>query len=311
MVTALRNPDVSIVICTYNRAELLRETLQALPRLHGIGKAEIVIVDNRSTDHTRSVSEYFIKAFQGRIAVRYVYEPRQGLSVARNTGVRAARGEIAAFLDDDAIPEAGWLSAIVTTFGSKPELCGMGGPIAPRFEQARPAWLAGPLELPYTIVNLGNAARAYPSGLHPYGANMAVRKRYLEANPFPAELGRQGALLLSGEESWLFDRMRENGKETCYHPDMAVVHFIPASRLTRDWIRRRYYCQGVTNGMLWEKKGKRWRAYARLAFKAAYAAANSVAARSESRKLLSECRLQSVRGTLDWLREREYAAVRN
>lgn len=113
MVTALRNPDVSIVICTYNRAELLRETLQALPRLHGIGKAEIVIVDNRSTDHTRSVSEYFIKAFQGRIAVRYVYEPRQGLSVARNTGVRAARGEIAAFLDDDAIPEAGWLSAIV------------------------------------------------------------------------------------------------------------------------------------------------------------------------------------------------------
>lgn len=293
----IRTPVVSIVVCTYNRSALLQETLASLPPLAGLDRTEILVVDNRSTDDTEDRVNRFIGQNRN-ITCRYIFEEVQGLSAARNAGIRAARGEIVAFLDDDAIPSPTWLVSILETFGGRPDILAMGGKIRPRFETERPKWLTGPFELPYTIVDLGNSVREYPASLHPYGANMAFRKQVFAAGMFPLELGRKGSLLLSGEESWVFGGIRRAGGTILYHPDMEVEHFVPASRLNEAWIIKRYYFQGISNGMKREGLGSTCLLLAKTAAKALYVAASSLVARDAAARLLNRCRMESVRGTL-------------
>src|SRR5262249_52705605 len=105
--------DLSVVVCTYNRSTSLRRTLAALEAQEvppGLAW-EIVIVDNNSSDDTRAVVDAFGTACS--IPVRYAFEPRQGLSFARNTGVAHAKGEILACTDDDCRPEPTWIRHIV------------------------------------------------------------------------------------------------------------------------------------------------------------------------------------------------------
>ncbi|MNI07859.1 putative glycosyltransferase EpsH [compost metagenome] len=304
MVMNQEEPKVSILICTYNRAELLQITLDSLPGLQGIEQAEVIVVDNNSTDHSRSVTAAYKQRNLGKIEVRYCFEPRQGLSVARNTGIQAARGDIIAFLDDDAIPSPEWMNTIITTFDSQREVIAMGGKIRPNFETARPDWLIESLELPYTIVDLGQKVREYPAHMHPYGANMAIRRSFFHHHMFPDHLGRKGELLLSGEETWIFDKMKSEGKMIVYHPDMSVLHYIPASRLTQDWIQQRYYYQGISNGFMRKGLSSKILLLGTLAAKFAYVMVDSIFARSEGRKLLMKCRMESIRGTMDMIRKR-------
>lgn len=290
---------VSIIICTYNRAELLHLTLEALAQLPGIGEAEVLVIDNNSSDHTEQTVTDFMLRYGQQVTTRYVFESRQGLSAARNTGIHHAEAELIAFLDDDAIPDTGWLTSIVDTFRRMPELQAMGGPIRPRFENGRPNWLIKPFELPYTIVDLGESAMFYPGQLHPCGANMAFRKLVFSSLSFPLELGRVGSTLISGEETWIFSSLRKSGGLILYHPSMMVEHFVPASRLTAEWISKRYYYQGVSNGLNGSTFTDRFRILTMVGARLAYNSVDALFARSEGRRLLVACRFRSIRGTLD------------
>lgn len=292
------SPLVSIVICTYNRSGLLEKTLVSLLDLQGLESAEVIVVDNRSSDDTRDVVNGFITKHQRIINCSYYYEETQGLSAARNAGIKAARGEIIAYLDDDAIPSGKWLEAILSTFAERSEVQAMGGKIHPLFETQRPGWLAGPLELPYTIIDLGNTVREYPPSLHPYGANMAFRKEVFAAGMFPLELGRKGNLLLSGEESWVFAQISKSGGKIIYHPEMEVDHFVPESRLNKEWILRRYYFQGVSSGMKREGAVQTGLLLAKTGAKALYVTVNALFKKDEAGRLLNQCRMESIRGTL-------------
>ncbi|WP_307588344.1 glycosyltransferase [Paenibacillus wynnii] len=303
-------PKVSIIICTYNRAGLLNKTLQSLVSLENLDLAEIIVVDNRSTDHTETVVKEFIDRNVDDIDTRYILEPVQGLSAARNTGILASKSQLIAFLDDDAIPCKTWISTIVSTFEERPEVMAMGGRIAPIFESKRPEWLIKPFELPYTIVDLGNRIREYPGRLHPCGANMAMRKIVFDLSLFPLELGRKGESLLSGEEAWLFGQMQKKGHNILYHPLMAVDHFVPSSRLTESWIMKRYYSQGISNAMKREGVIGNVLLLGKTAAKIAYVLVDSILSRSQGKRLLNKCRLESIRGTLNMVfnRKRESAA---
>ncbi|WP_312883246.1 glycosyltransferase [Paenibacillus germinis] len=297
-------PRVSIVICTYNRADLLQITLNSLPALKAIDKAEILIVDNNSTDHTREISQSFIKRQAGGTDVHYLFEQTQGLSAARNRGIQEAKGDIVAFLDDDAVPCMEWIRTIIDTLDTRQDVYAMGGVIRPRFESERPKWLIEELELPYTIVDMGATVHEYPMNRHPFGANMAIRKSFHDKYLFPTDLGRKGTLLLSGEESWIFEQMKKEGKAILYQPSMVVDHFIPDSRLTKDWIKKRYYYQGVTNGSMHKSQISKIVLLGKVASKVLYIAVDALFARTEGRKLLITCRMQSIKGTLDTLSRR-------
>lgn len=303
-------PNVSIIICTYNRSALLIQTLQSLLALEDLEQAEIIVVDNHSKDDTAACVKEFIGTYGARLDIRYIMEPLQGLSAARNTGILASKASIIAFLDDDAIPCRTWITTIVSTFNSRPEVMAMGGKIAPIFESKRPEWLIKPFELPYTIVDLGSRIKEYPGQLHPCGANMAMRKLVFDISLFPLDLGRKGDSLLSGEETWLFGQIQREGHSILYHPQMAVDHFVPTNRLTEDWILKRYYSQGISNAMKSEGVKGKILLIGKTAAKLAYILADSILSRSKGRKLLNKCRLESIRGTLHmiWNRKRHSAA---
>src|SRR5215204_5395062 len=94
-------PDISVVIPTYNRCTLLRPVLAALlAQATGGVTYEVIVVDNNSRDDTRSVVEEAIASDSSGL-IQYVFEPRQGISYARNAGVEHSRAPIIGFLDDD------------------------------------------------------------------------------------------------------------------------------------------------------------------------------------------------------------------
>lgn len=298
------NPYVSIVICTYSRAVLLKQTLQSLENLQGIDNAEVIVIDNNSPDNTAEIVAQCIAHLAGRVLLRYVFEPRQGLSVARNRGITESHGSIIAFLDDDAIPSIEWLSTIRAAFQSNPKAYAIGGIIHPHFETARPDWLVKQLELGFTIVNFGHKDRRYPGNLHPYGANMAIRREVFDDLQFPESLGRKGKSLLSGEESWLFSQMKRKGQQLHYIPRMSVTHFIPDERLRQEWIKRRFYYQGVSYAVWGNSLPLKTRLVFTLALKRIYLLCNSLFIYTPGQRLLKECRLESIRGSVDTLKNR-------
>lgn len=239
-------PAISVVICTYNRAHLLGRTLEALCDESVGFSVDVIVVDNNSADDTKDVVTACQRSLSGPISLRYLFEPVQGLSVARNTGVGEACGSIVAFLDDEAVPSRNWLSETKALFDEKPEVSAAGGPIDPEFEIPRPEWLSVALEPYYTILDLGEASISFPRKCYPFGASMAFRRDILEKDPFPTHLGRRGTLLLSMEETELFKRVLVAGGQIYYHPGMRVRHFVPKERLTKDWIFERLYFQGVS-----------------------------------------------------------------
>ncbi|MGH8639481.1 MAG: glycosyltransferase family A protein, partial [Burkholderiales bacterium] len=121
-------PLVSVVLCTFNRSQLLGGAVEALLRQDPETPAyEVIVVDNNSTDATRDVIEGFLPG--GR--VRYQFESRQGLSVARNRGIEIARGDIIAFTDDDVRVRPAWVRSIVQAFAEHQDVDMIGGKVQP------------------------------------------------------------------------------------------------------------------------------------------------------------------------------------
>ena len=135
MVTA------SIVICTHNRARILARAVDEAVSQARVAGAEVVVVDNASSDDTPALlAELVVHAAPTLRAVR---EAQLGLSAARNCGLAHARGALAVFLDDDAVPRPGWFQALLAPFAA-PEVDCVGGRIVLRFPGAPPSWRSTP-----------------------------------------------------------------------------------------------------------------------------------------------------------------------
>jgi glycosyltransferase involved in cell wall biosynthesis len=237
---------VSAVVCTHERAPYLRRALSSLlAQTLPAQDYEIVVVDNASRDGTR---ELVAGELGGDARVRYVHEPRLGVSHARNRGWREARAPIVAWLDDDAIAPPDWLARIVAGFETlaPPPAC-LGGPVAPIWEAPRPAWLPDAL-LPYlTVLELEQGAGPMPRGKFLYGTNSAFpRERLAEIGGYHAGLGPIGRWHRSGEDTFVQKQLRERGGVLWYDPALRVQHHVLPDRLNRRWVTRRLYWEGLS-----------------------------------------------------------------
>ena len=252
--------DVTILVCTYNRAALLGPTLDSLAALRcppDIGW-EVLVVDNNSTDETKSVVERRQATFPS--ALRYALEPRQGKSYALNTGCALATGALIAYTDDDVKVPGEWLERAVRPLMDRDDIAYTGGPVRPMWEVPPPSWLDPSGNLGGTIAVKDHGATAFvfeDRRKTPLGVNMAVRRELVErVGGFRVDLGRTGSSLLGQEQAEFFYRTRAAGARGLYVPEMVLDHHVPASRLTHRYFRRWWYWKGISQARVHRVHGR-------------------------------------------------------
>jgi glycosyltransferase involved in cell wall biosynthesis len=236
-VTPVDPPIVSVVLCTYNRSHLLAAALDALLRqVPDTPPYEAIVVDNNSTDATRQVVEPFTVSG----IVRYVFEPRQGLSHARNHGVSIARVDLVAFTDDDVRVTSTWIRSIVQAFAENPHVDMVGGKVEPIWEDAPPPWLRESGDAPLALADFGEEAFRLSSdrAVCLIGANVAMRRRLFErAGNFSPDVQRVRDGIGSTEDYEFQRRALAVGASAMYDPRIVVRAPIPQERLMKRYHR--------------------------------------------------------------------------
>jgi glycosyltransferase involved in cell wall biosynthesis len=225
----------SVIVCTRNRCSALAQLLDSLTRLvlpPGLAW-ELVVVDNGSSDGTAAL----IDSFADRLPVRRIFEPRKGISRARNAGLDAALGEILAFTDDDCLPAPDWLRVIVQEFARDPGLAGIGGRVE----------LHDPRDFPMTIRTSRRRealTSAYQLPALMVGCNMAfTRWAARMVGEFDITLGA-GTPVGSAEDTDYLYRSLLLGLRIEYVPEVLVAHNHGRRRLEEVSHLRRSYARG-------------------------------------------------------------------
>jgi glycosyltransferase involved in cell wall biosynthesis len=249
----------TVLLCTYNRARHLRETLSALVAMDPVAgcNVEIVVVDNNSTDNTAAVVAEAARSTTVRIV--YASEKRQGKSFALNRGLTVARGDIIALTDDDVVPAGDWLKRIVEDFRAR-DVTFVFGKVLPRWGAVPPPDLlsrrAQDIWGPLAIVDYGDAPADYvteSTGQRlPVGANLAfARSALVTIRGWRTDLGKVNNTLISGEDHEIFMRLRRFGLYSGYYdPHVTVRHYVPPSRLTRRYFREWFFWHGKTEALM-------------------------------------------------------------
>jgi glucosyl-dolichyl phosphate glucuronosyltransferase len=237
--------SVSVIVCTYNRWKLLAAALASLAvsTLPTSFEWEVIVVDNNSADKTREVVEDFCQRYPRRF--RYVSEVQQGVSHARNAGIRESRGDVVAFMDDDVTVGPEWLWNLTAALHTG-EWTGAGGRIIPVWHGDPPKWL--PIERlqlsgPFVAFDLGSEPG--PLAEPPFGANMAFRKEAFEKyGGFRTDLGRRANSLLSNEDTEFGRRLLKSGERLRYEPSAVMLHPVYENRLQKKYLLAWWFAKG-------------------------------------------------------------------
>jgi GT2 family glycosyltransferase len=291
--------ELSIIVCTRNRADLLRLCLDALVSEQGRTQdaCEVLVVDNGSTDHTRQTVEAASRRFPH---VRYLYEERLGLSIARNAGVAQATGRIVCFLDDDAVACPGFVEESLRSF-EDPQAAAVGGKIVASWpEGSPPRWFAPRYANVVAQTSFGETARWLKRNEFPFGANMLFRKEiFSRLGGFDENLGKRGENNIWGEEIDLCHRMQEQGLRFLYNPRLCVNHIVGPGRATKRYFVESIFGKGVTEG--YQKLAHRGRfVFAAYLFLKACRLAATSAYYLSAGSFLSEAARFRLRCTISW-----------
>lgn len=232
--------SLSIVICTYNRPDLVAQVLSTLAEQDAPAQAyEALVIDNASPGDIAAA----VRPFAGRIpGLRCIREEQVGLSHARNSGYREARGEYVAYVDDDCKLPPEWVSTALRVIREVHPVM-FGGPAGAFYMTPRPVWFRDA----YGSVDFGSD-RGPLIGRSLSGMNMVIRKDALEdVGGFDPELGMTGMTMAYGEETALQDRLRERFGPDAIHiePGLRVDHLVRPEKMSVLWIIRRRFLGGL------------------------------------------------------------------
>lgn len=268
MAKSKNHLDISVLITTYNRAEILRKTLESMTGLERDGlSVEFVVVDNNSSDHTKEV----IESFTDRLSIRYLFESRPGKNCALNKALREVPlGKLVAFTDDDVEPEKDWLKAIITITNRWPDYKVFGGKIyaiwpngkPPKWAQSRSIQSLG-----FAVHEYEASDHVYASGQYPFGPNFWVHREIFEdGRRFNEAIGPRPKNRIMGSETSFLKRLTQDGYGMVYSPEAVVGHRIQMCQLSMSYIWKRAYrygrgsvhWQGLTRKSLLMKHPKVW-----------------------------------------------------
>jgi cellulose synthase/poly-beta-1,6-N-acetylglucosamine synthase-like glycosyltransferase len=245
-----------VVVCAYtdHRFSALRDAVSKTLDQLGDADEVVVVIDHNAAllqqaDAISGGSQARETPGHSRVRVM-ANENERGLSGARNTGVAAARGELIAFLDDDAAPRAEWLEQLTAAFRDQ-TVIGTGGVAAPAWEGTVPAWL--PAEFYWVVGCSYLGLPEQPTEIrNPIGANMAFRREaILGVGGFTDGIGRVGRTPLGCEETELSIRVTgATGGRIMQQPAATVDHLVPADRTKLGYFVRRCWAEGISKAVV-------------------------------------------------------------
>lgn len=244
----------SIIICTYNRAELLRHCLESFTKqtIHPVN-VEFIVVNNDSTDNTEEV----VAAFVNRLpSLQSVVEKNIGLSYARNRGIEEAKYDWVCYMDDDAKAYPNFLERMFFIRNNF-SFDGFGGMFYPWYRLPKPKWL--PSEFGQMTL-LRPAAGPLQKGKTVAGGICAFNKeRLIKAGMFPVDIGMRGNIVGYGEESFVQEKLWEEGAVIGFDPEWKIDHLVAEYKYHTSWHLKRNFGKGrdfqISKGALtvWEK----------------------------------------------------------
>ncbi len=231
---------LSIIICTHNRVAILKLCLNAIRDLSfSRGSLEVLVIDNNSTDSTRSLVE---ECYLLDDRIKYYKEEKVGLIAARNRGAAAASGKWLIYLDDDALLDENSFREITQTIDTHPFLLFTG--IWKEWHlQTPPKWL------PY---NTGNYILRGTDEIRAIGDDyitgliMIVRRdKLLEIGGFPPHLvGMSGDKIAYGDESWVEHEFRKRGWSVGINPNIVIEHLVGEHKYKLSWHLEAAFAKG-------------------------------------------------------------------
>lgn len=235
---------VSIIIPTYNNSNMLASTLTAFEQVDFPEDSELIVVDNRSTDDTAEI----VRLFSERLPIRYAFEGKQGVSSAKNMGIRMAKGDLLIFTDDDVRPVPKWIAEYVSAYRKKSNGFFWGGPIESEFQGPLPDERLLKLA-PSSVKGLdfGSKVRFLEQNEWFVSANMALPSHIIkEVGGYDTTLGLNATAgkALGGEESELQRRIKSAGYKGLYLPRASIRHVVPARKATLKHVAERAEANG-------------------------------------------------------------------
>ena len=247
----MTSPDISVILSTFNRAHLLASAIDAFLQQDTRGVTfEVIIVDNNSTDDTKAIVSEYVKSHPG--LVKYIFEPKQGLSHGRNSGIANANGNILVFTDDDVRANNNWISELHRAFHTYPDAVYFGGKVLPLWRASKPQW-ADPRLGSFALQDYGKEPqtidRSYQRCL--IGANLACRKELIErVGGFdPATQRVKDGIGSLEDHEWQI-RIWAEGLHGKYVPDVQVSTPIQPERLRKGYHRNWHFKHGIFRAML-------------------------------------------------------------
>ncbi|MBI5789509.1 MAG: glycosyltransferase [Candidatus Schekmanbacteria bacterium] len=248
---------ISVIICTYNGAKRIVQTLESLYKQKlSCAEFEIIIIDNGSTDNTAQVIHDF-KVDHPALTLFYHYEKQSGKSYALNKGLQESRGEILAFIDDDVIADGNWLFAIKKAFATTGAAC-LGGKVIPLWDNSCPEWLSGKASIFIPSFDWGDEIKSFtPPANFPCGTNMAFKRELVEnIGLFDVNLGHVNRKLIGSEETDYCLRIFAGGGLLIYYPKAIIYHPLNERHVSKAYLRSRSFTQGTASAYIYAPVSK-------------------------------------------------------
>ena len=256
--------ELTILICTHNRAELLARTLDFLNQAkRPAQKVEVLVVANACTDGTHDLLDRYTAQFNGSLPLRWLVQPIPGKSHALNLALKHLDAPLVAMVDDDHRVDADYLTNIIEGTAAHPEANIYCGRIIPDWDGSEPPWIHddGPYRiypLPVPRYDLGNGTRTLDPLQDPLpgGGNLVLRRRILESNGlFSTNLGPRGHNLGGGEDLDYVRRAVGKGEQIRYLPGVIQYHYADGRRLRLFYLMRKAYQRTLSHGQVYQQRG--------------------------------------------------------
>lgn len=242
------NNQITVAVCSYNAAHYLPKLLEALTAQDCPIPFDVLIVDNNSTDNTRTLVGDF--SVSSRVPVRYVHEPEQGIVFARNRAItESLASRYLAFIDADELPEKNWLQVAIKNLRDESLDC-VGGRVNVSLPY-RPHWLSDDLLPFYAEVNYSPHAFKITDESTPiWTSNIAYNMRLFQHGlRFDSRYNRKGKGIGGGEDAVMFQQLLRQGCHLVYEPEMVVLHLIPEEKIKRRYFLKLHYLAGKKTGL--------------------------------------------------------------